>query len=211
MILRLAVPPDRRDVLRLDVVVAVDLTRLQGLQASRVVGDRTEDETAKERLLAPVRVVADERELVPDLPRLELVGAGSDGMLRAVGTARHEHAVRAQRSLVRAVLLQRRRAGDAEGEQRQRAEERPERPLQLDDRRVPARLAALVERLRRVRTRLEAAEDEAVVVRDAVALQRTREVVPTVEVVTDRLRVERRAVVELDALAQGERPGLSVR
>ena len=85
--LRLLVP-DGRDILRLDVVVPVDLAGLQRLQAGCVVGDRAEDEPPQERLLAPVLVVADERQLVADLPRFQLVGACAGRMLRAVGAAR---------------------------------------------------------------------------------------------------------------------------
>ena len=56
--LQVRVALDRRDVLRLDEVVALDLAGLQRLQARGVVGDRPEDQLVELRLVAPVVVVA---------------------------------------------------------------------------------------------------------------------------------------------------------
>ena len=76
--------------------------------------------------------------------------------------------------------------------------------------RLAVRLAALVEALVRARVAggrmREAAEDGVPVVAHRVALQRRREVVPAAEVGANGGSVERRAVLELHALAQRERP-----
>ena len=69
-----------------------------------------------------------EHELVADRPRLEHVRAGSDRMLRAERARRMEDAARVDRTGVRLVLLERRRARHAEVRQRERADERRRRP-----------------------------------------------------------------------------------
>src|SRR4051794_10587772 len=206
---------DRVDVLRLDEVVPLDLTRLQGLQPRRVVGDRTEDQLVDLRLLAPVVVVLDERELVAARPGIEGEGARADRMLGAERPRRVEDPVRVDAPLVGAVLLQRLRARDSERRERQRAEERCGRLRQLDHGRlVVLRRAALIEaaaeRLVLRRVLLEAAEHGLPVVRGGRVLERPREVVPAVEVGADRRGVEVGAVLELDSVAEMERPRLPV-
>src|SRR4029079_16952039 len=75
-------------------------------------------------------------------------------------------------------------------------------------------LTALVEAVLRSAAlrvvRRKAAEDGLPVVRRARVLEGALEVVPTVEVETDGVRVEVGAVLELDALAQMERPRRAV-
>ena len=60
--LQVRVALDRRDVLRLDEVVALDVPGLERLQARRVVGDGREDQRVELGRLAPVVVVPHERE-----------------------------------------------------------------------------------------------------------------------------------------------------
>ena len=122
--LEAAVALDRRDVLRLDEVVALDLTVLQCLQTSGVVGDRPEDELAENRLLAPVVRVADEHELVAARPRLEHERTGACRVRGRVRAGRMEDTRRVDRALICTVLLHGRRAADEERRQGQRAEER---------------------------------------------------------------------------------------
>ena len=113
--------------------------------------------------------------------------------------------------LVGAVFLQRVRARDPEVRERKRRDERPERLRQRELHAVGAlRLAALVQAGREVRALvlLEAKEDRLPVVGGVRRLERSLEVVPAVEVVTDRRRVERRPVVELDTVPEGEGPYL---
>jgi hypothetical protein len=122
--LEVRVALDRRDVLRLDEVVALDLARLKRLQARRVVGDRPEDQAVDVRLLAPVVVVADEDETVAARPRLELERAGARRVLGAERPGRVEDALVVDATLVRAVLLEGLRARDAEVRERLGAEDR---------------------------------------------------------------------------------------
>src|SRR6185436_8719568 len=91
--LQVVVALDRRDVLRLDEVVALDLARLERLETRRVVGDRPEDDLVELRLVAPVVVVAGDREAVTAGPRLELERPGADRVLRAERPGRAEYAL----------------------------------------------------------------------------------------------------------------------
>jgi hypothetical protein len=124
---------DRRDVLRLDEVVTLDLPRLERLEARGVVGDRLEDQPVQLRLLAPVVVVADEDELVVPRPRLELERAGPDRVLGAERPGRAEARLLVDRALVGVELLERLRAREREVRQGERAEERGGRLRQRDD------------------------------------------------------------------------------
>ena len=198
-------PCDRLDVLRLDEVVALDVAGLERLETRRVVRDRPEDQPVELRLVAPVVVVAHHDEAVPARPGLELERTGPDRMLGAVGPGGLEAGLLVDRALVGAELLERLRAGEREVRERERAEERRRRLRQVDrDVCRVGRLAALVQA--RILPVGEAPEHRLPVVGRALELERTLEVVPTVEVEADGLGVEIRAVVELDAVAQRERP-----
>ena len=124
-----------------------------------------------------------------------------------------EDAVRVDRAGVRLVLLERRRARDAEVRQRERADERRRRPGQEDRDRCSRRWSCSPCRgscpgpgcrrpdVRSRRRRCSSSSDTASLCSGA------GEVVPAAEVGADRGRVERRAVLELHALAKRERPG----
>ncbi len=162
-------------------------------------------------LLTPVLVVPHDLELLADRPGLELERPRPGRMLEAVRPRRREDPV-LDLGLVGAVLLQRRRARDPEVRQREGRDERTERLGQRELHAVGAlRLAGLVQAGREVRALvvLEPKEDRLPVVRRVRRLERPLEVVPAVEVVTDRRRVERRPVVELDTVPEGEGPHLA--
>src|SRR5206468_7028392 len=95
-------------------VVRLHLDRLKRLQARRVVGDRLEDQAGKLRLGAPIRRVANEHDLLTEIPGLELEGARSDRVLGRERPRRVEDAVRVDGSRVGLVLLERGRARDRE-------------------------------------------------------------------------------------------------
>ena len=198
------------DVLWLDEVVALDVPGLERLQARRVVGDRREDQRVELGLVAPVVVVADERQPGAPLPRVELERARADRMLGAERPGWLEDAVGVDRAVVGAELRQRLRARDREAREREGAENGGRRLGQRDDRRALIRgLAALVVAVLRctaLRVELgESTEDGLPVVGRARVLERAAEVVPAVEVGADGLGVERLAVVEDHAVAQFER------
>ncbi len=166
--------------------------------------------------LAPVVVVADERQLLAGCPRLELERPGARRMLRRVGAARLEDPVLVDRARVRLVVLQRLRADDVQARERQGREDRRRRLRQVErHRQVVDGLATLVEALVGARgslgRRLEAAAEAVLpVVGRAVALERGGEVEPALEVEADGGGVERLAVVERDAVTERERPGQPV-
>ena len=202
------------DVLRLDQVVALDLAGLQRLQAGGVVGDRPKDQGVDRRLVAPVVVVLDQRELVVTGPRVELQRARADRVLGAERPGRGEDAVCVGGALVGLELRQRLRAGDREGLLREGRNECGRRLGQRQDRssrvcRLAARVEAVLRRAAVLVVGLEAAEDDLPVVGRARVLERTLEVVPAVEVEADRFGVERLAVVERHSFADLERPDLA--
>ena len=137
--LQLGVAGDRLHVERVDEVVAVDLTGLQRLQARRVVGDRPEDHLVEQRRLAPVLVVAHDRQAVVADPRVELERPGADRVLRAEGALRDRVAVGIEGRRVGVELGQRRRAGDRERRQHEPAEEGGRRCGEVQDRRCRRR------------------------------------------------------------------------
>ena len=212
--LQLIVLLDRRDVLRPRKVVRLHLARLKRLQARRVVGDRLEDQAGKLRLGAPVRRVANEHDLLTEIPGVEPVRARSDRVLGRERPRRVEDPVRVDGPGVGLVLLERRRARDPEGAEAKRTQERRRRAGQGETHAVlPKRRAALEERrpnqLGRARladARLEAPEHVLPVVGGVRVLELGAEVVPAVEVETDGRRVERSVVLELDPVAEVERP-----
>ena len=215
MICRFGVALDRGDVLRLDQVVALDLARLQRLEACRVVGDRADDQLVELCLVAPVVLVPHQRDPVVADPRVELERTGADRVLGAERAGRREDALRVEAALVRVAVLQRLRAGDRERLLRERRDERRRRLRQRQHRgRRVGRLAALVEALFRSAAVRgdggEATEDDLPVVAGSRVRERALEVVPAVEVEADRLGVERLAVVERDPFADLERPHRAV-
>ena len=135
-------------------------------------------------------------------------------MLGTERPGRGEDAVCVGGALISLVLRQRLRAGDREGLLREGRNERGRRLGQRQDGgirvgRLTARVQAVLRRAAVLVVGLEAAEDDLPVVGRARVLQRTLEVVPAVEVEADRFGVEIGAVVELDALADLERPDLA--
>ena len=208
--LQVRVGGDGLDVLGLDEVVALDVTGLERLETRGVVGDRPEDDGVEQGRLAPVVIVADDRQAVAAGPGLELERARPDRVLRSERALRLEDAVGVHGAGVGLELGQGGRAGDCERRLRQSRDERRRRLRQVDDGRGLVRgLTARVEALGggvRIVLRGEAAEDDLPVVGRARVLERTLEVVPAVEVEADRLGVERLAVVERHALTERECP-----
>ena len=119
--LEVRVVANRRDVLRRNEVVRLNLAGLESLESRGVVGDRPEDQLAHLRLGSPVARIADENDPLTKGPCLELEGTGTDRMLCRECPRRMENAVRINAALVGAVLHERRRTHDCEVAQGQRA------------------------------------------------------------------------------------------
>ena len=189
------VAPDHQDVLRIQPLHAVDLTRLQRAQALRVVLDVPHDHALHPGLRAPGVGIGLEDDLLVRLPL--------DKLKRA----------RAHRVLpeLRAPLLHRARARDVEDEHGEVREERRLRVLERDADRVRAdgfdpRDDRLV--VEPAELRLPVLEGLARL--DLVVVLRVVGFPPALEVPDDGRGVERAPVVELDPAAKLEGPDPAV-